>query len=128
MKAGEWTFPITPVAASRPRVVRGRGGYFLMPYKGFRQDMADLVPEVLGEFVPLEGRLEVDLELYVKRPKTTKLSEPAADLDNYIKSVFDSLNTHLWIDDKQIIKLYAQKAWAQPDEPGYFIIGVSTLD
>ena len=105
----EWTFPISPVAASRPRVSK-HGAYFTGPYKKFRTDMINLVPEVIGDgFLPLDYPLSVDVELYVKRPKKTKLLSPRADIDNYLKAVFDSLNGSLWEDDKQIQTVYAIK-------------------
>jgi len=123
----EWLFPISPVAASRPRVSR-RGAYFAGPYKKFRTEMRSLVPIVLGEsWVPLEGSLKVDLEFYVKQPKTTKLPQPRADIDNYIKSIFDCCNQKLWIDDAQIHSVYATKQWASKGKDGYFIIGVDKL-
>lgn len=123
----EWTFPISPVAASRPRVSR-RGAYFAGPYKYFRKEMVDLVPHILGNsFKPITGPLSVDLELYVKRPKTTKLLAPRADIDNYIKACLDSLNKKLWVDDTQIQKIYACKQWARKQQQGYFVIGVSKL-
>jgi len=123
----EWTFPISPVAASRPRVSR-RGAYFVGPYKEYRKEMIDLVPIILGsKFIPLEGPLKVDLEFYVKRPQKTKLGAPKADIDNYIKATLDSLNKKLWIDDTQIREIYACKEWARPQQQGYFIIGVEKL-
>ena len=90
--------------------------------------MIDLVPIVLGDgFFPYTGPLSVDVEVYVKHPKKTKLSAPRADIDNYIKAAFDSLNNHLWEDDTQIQQVYAVKQWAEQDEDGYFIIGVDEL-
>tara|TARA_R110000824_G_scaffold319823_1_gene506805 strand:+ start:136 stop:537 length:402 start_codon:yes stop_codon:yes gene_type:complete len=122
----EWTFPISPVAASRPRVSK-HGAYFTGPYKKFRTDMINLVPEVIGDgFLPLDYPLSVDVELYVKRPKKTKLLSPRADIDNYLKAVFDSLNGSLWEDDKQIQTVYAIKQWAPSiDDVGWFSIGVN---
>ena len=123
----EWSFPISPVAASRPRVSR-HGAYFTGPYKKFRTAMIDIVPDVLGDgFIPMDSAIAVDVEVYVKRPKKTKLSAPRADIDNYLKAIFDSLNGKLWDDDKQIIKVYAVKQWAAEDSDGYFTIGVSKL-
>jgi len=124
----EWTFPISPVAASRPRVSR-RGAYFTGPYKAFRTDMIELVPEVLGEgFIPFSRPVRVDIECFVKQPKKTKLDAPRADIDNYLKAIFDSLNGKMWDDDTQIISVYATKQWAPKGEEGYFTIGVDELD
>jgi len=123
----EWTFPISPIAASRPRVSK-HGAYFKGPYKRFRQEMPEIILDILGHnFKPIEGDLAVDLELVITRPKQTKLTAPRADIDNFVKAVFDSLNGYLWEDDRQILKLYAVKQWAEVGEEGYFTIGVDKL-
>jgi Holliday junction resolvase RusA-like endonuclease len=119
----EWSFPISPVAASRPRVSK-HGAYFAGPYKTFRREAADIVDEILGDWEPLTGPLVVDLELYISRPKTTKLASPKADIDNFVKAVFDVMNGRLWGDDSQVIKLYATKQWAE-DNNGYFVLGIT---
>ena len=123
----EWTFPISPVAASRPRVSK-HGAYFAGAYKKFRKDMVDLVPTVLGYgFIPIDNPLRVDVELYVKQPKKTKLDSPRADIDNFLKAVFDSLNGWLWEDDTQILQVYASKQWAPKGEEGYFTMGIDKI-
>lgn len=122
----EWAFPISPVAASRPRVSR-RGAYFAGPYKKFRVEMAELVPIILGSHEPFIGPIKVDVEFYCTQPKKTKLAAPRADIDNYLKACFDSLNGLLWEDDTQIQSVYATKQWAQKDEDGYFVIGVDMI-
>jgi Holliday junction resolvase RusA-like endonuclease len=120
----EWRFPLNPVAASRPRVSR-HGAYYTGPYKKFREECIEVVPFVLGDyFDPYECPLRVDAEFFVKRPKTTKLDMPRADIDNFLKAVFDVLNKKLWIDDTIIRSVYATKQWAAEGEDGYFIIGV----
>tara|TARA_R110000824_G_scaffold96585_1_gene231182 strand:+ start:4340 stop:4723 length:384 start_codon:yes stop_codon:yes gene_type:complete len=123
----EWEFPISPVAASRPRVSR-HGAYFTGPYKEFRKVMTDLVPTMIGDMDPIAYPLHVDLEIYVKRPKKTKLDAPRGDIDNYIKAIFDSMNGLLWDDDVQVRCVYATKQWASEGEDGYFVIGVDKYD
>ena len=121
----EWLFPVSPVAASRPRVSR-HGAYYTGPYKYFRQEMAEVVPLILGEsFIPLTGSLKVEVEIFIKQPKKTRLVAPKADIDNFVKAVFDCLNDRLWEDDKQVIQLYAVKQWTKRD--GYFTVGVDEL-
>lgn len=123
----EWTFPISPIAASRPRVSK-YGAYFAGPYKEWRKVMVDLVPQVIGDgFFPYETPLSVDIELFVGQPKKTKLLTPRADIDNYVKAVFDALNGKLWEDDKQVCKLYATKQWAPKGEEGCFILGLDEI-
>jgi Holliday junction resolvase RusA-like endonuclease len=124
---GEWTFHLSPVSASRPRISKRRA-YFTGPYKVYRQAMIELVPETIGyDFDPLAGPLKVDVEFYCTRPKKTKLDSPRADIDNYLKACFDSLNGKLWVDDTQIQSVYAVKQWAAPGEDGYFVVGVEKL-
>jgi len=123
----EWAFPISPVAASRPRVSR-HGAYFAGPYKVFRSDCVDVIDFVLGpDFQPYDQPIKVDVELFVRRPKTTKLVMPKADIDNFLKAVFDSLNKKLWVDDNIIQSVYATKQWAEVGEDGYFTVGVDLL-
>ena len=124
----EWLFPISPVAASRPRVSR-HGAYFAGPYKKFRQEMAEIVPMLLGtSFIPYTTPLKTDIEFYVTCPKKTKLGAPRADIDNFIKAVLDCMNGFLWEDDTQIREIYATKQWTEPKKQGYFIIGVDELE
>tara|TARA_R100000664_G_C2751524_1_gene138809 strand:- start:34 stop:414 length:381 start_codon:yes stop_codon:yes gene_type:complete len=123
----EWVFPISPVAASRPRVSR-HGAYFAGPYKTFRSECVDIIEFVLGpDFQPYEQPIKVDVELFIRRPKTTKLVMPKADIDNFLKAVFDSLNKKLWVDDNIIQSVYATKQWAEVGEDGYFTVGVDLL-
>lgn len=120
-----WKFDIPPVAASRPRVGKW-GAYYSGPYRDFREQARDKVMDILGsEFKPLQGPLAVVIELYVTRPKTTKLDYPKPDIDNYAKAVLDVLNGLMWEDDSQIISVYVTKQWAEENEEGYFTIEVN---
>jgi Holliday junction resolvase RusA-like endonuclease len=123
----EWVFPISPVAASRPRVSR-HGAYFAGPYKAWREEIIDIIDFVLGpDFKPFDQPIKVDVELFIRRPKTTKLAMPRADIDNFLKAVFDSLNKKLWVDDTLIQTVYATKQWAEKGSEGSFIIGVDYI-
>lgn len=118
-------FDIPPVAASRPRVGKW-GAYYSGPYKDFREQAKEKIQDILGsEFKPLLGPLAVVIEIYVTRPKTTKLDYPKPDIDNYTKAVLDVLNGIMWEDDSQIISVYATKQWAEENEEGYFTIEVN---
>ena len=124
----EFIFNINPIAASRPRVSKF-GAYFTGPYKKFRVDAVDIVDSTLGmDWSPLEGAIHVDVAIVAKRPKTTKLEYPKADIDNYLKAIFDCLNGKLWVDDKQIIVVEASKAWSEPGEEGYFSIRINEIN
>ena len=122
----EWIFNINPTAASRARVsFKGGHGYFVGPYKRFRDEMKDLVPAVIGDHSPYMGDIAVTVEFIAKRPKTTKLSSPRGDIDNYLKAIFDALNGKLFDDDKQIVICHARKAWSDSnEEEGYIKVSV----
>mgnify|MGYP003641671900 CR=1 FL=1 len=129
MLGGEWTFNLNPVAASRPRFSKHGHAYFAGAYKQFRKDMIDEADVVLGELEPLQGPLSVDLEIFVCKPKSTKLHSPRGDIDNFTKAIFDSLNGRLWEDDRQIEKLYVVKCWTDSCEyDGWFKVGVDLID
>ena len=119
----QWVFPISPVAASRPRVSKW-GSYYTGPYKTFRQDVQPVIVDVLGEWTPMSGPIEVDIGVYPTKPRTSKLDYPRPDVDNYVKSVLDSCNGIVWLDDSQIVKIVARKEWA---EQGYFTMEVNEL-
>jgi Holliday junction resolvase RusA-like endonuclease len=55
------------------------------------------------------GPLVVILNVFVRKPKTSKLLYPIGDVDNYAKAYLDSLNGHAWHDDKQVISLTVTK-------------------
>jgi Holliday junction resolvase RusA-like endonuclease len=119
----EFTFPVSPVAASRPRVGR-HGSYYTGAYKRFREEATKVANRILKNFNPLEGELNVDIKCYCTRPKSTKLAYPRSDADNLAKAVMDIMNKKLWVDDSQIIGMYVSKEWAPPEKEGYFIVAV----
>ena len=121
----EATYPINPVAASRPRVTTKGHTYYAGPYKDFRKDIKPLVEELTKGFVPLVGPLSVEVDIWVRRPKSTKLLSPRADIDNYLKAIFDQFNKILWEDDSQITTIRAMKSWTESNDiDGSFFIRV----
>ena len=66
--------------------------------------------------------------MYVTKPKRTKLDYPKADIDNYLKAIFDCLNGKLWVDDKQVVVVHAAKSWTDPGDEGYFVIKVEGIN
>lgn len=118
----EYTFPLNPVPASRPRVSRW-GTYFSGPYKDFRAKAVELLPQYLGPKVEVVSYpIRVDLEVYPEMPKSTKLAFPKPDVDNYAKAILDACNGVLWEDDSLIKSLYVTKDWSTG--PGYFVVSI----
>ncbi len=102
---------IDPVPCPRPRVGRF-GAYYPAKYSNWRKKFQLELGRVVGKgFRPSKDFLFVDIVFTCKKPRTTKLTYPKPDIDNYAKSVLDACNGVLWLDDSQIIHLYATKLW-----------------
>ena len=85
--------------------------------------MVALTSEI--DTTPSESLLDVDVGFYIGMPKSwskkkRKLKngqycDNNADLDNYEKAIFDSLNKVLYVDDRQIVEISSRKIYS--DEP-----------
>lgn len=100
--------------------------------QGWREAVAIVAGSAVNE--PLEGPLDVSLSFFFPRPKShygtgknselVKTSAPVhhaqkPDIDNVIKSTLDGMNGVLYGDDKQVIRIWAEKRWAhRPDQSG----------
>lgn len=111
------TLQLAPVPASRPRfrVIKTKFGkqfvhtYYAGAYKTFLEQAKG----ALLERVPLEGLLEVSIDCYVEKPKTSKRSTPRGDVDNYAKGVLDVLTDRkFWGDDDQVVALQVTKSFS----------------
>lgn len=119
----ELVIDLAPVPASRPRVTKW-GTYYTGRYKQWMKDAEATIPEA---DVAFEGNLNVTLDLVCHKPKTTKRQCPLGDIDNYAKSVLDSLTKKgYWKDDDQVIHLYAHKRWPNPTEVPHVRVRIET--
>ena len=85
------------------------------------------VKKKYGEFPKLEGPVELNLMFHVARSKShygtgrngdqVKQSAPAypgrSDIDNYSKFVMDCLNKRAFEDDRQVVRLIAEKRFSK---------------
>lgn len=110
-------FPMEPLPASRPRVTRW-GTYIAKPYKGWLAAAAKYLKTV-NVTIP-EGHLRVHVEIVCTKARTSKLTTPKGDIDNYVKAPLDAI-THakLWNDDKWVTELEARKRFAIPSESAH---------
>jgi len=121
------TFNINPVPASRPRVTRW-GTFYGKRYKEFKREMGMMliesdVPSPINPVLWLEDLISADMTFFVpmakswsKKKKSLKdgqFCDNNADLDNYEKSILDSLSTVYFHDDRQIVQQKSQKIWAE---------------
>jgi Holliday junction resolvase RusA-like endonuclease len=112
-------FDINPVPASRPRVSRW-STYYPKKYTQFKKDMEALTSEL--DTTPCENLVCVSLEFMIKIPKSWSKKKRLegentycnnnSDIDNYIKAILDSLNGVFFIDDKQVVEIFAIKKYS----------------
>lgn len=116
--------PLNPVPASRPRVSRHAGVYYLKTYSTWMKQAALYLPK--GEPV-FTGPVAVAVQHFVKRPKTTKLSAPRGDVDNYLKATLDAITKcgAAWSDDDQVVTLIGTKRFTV-EEPRTEVIIVDS--
>lgn len=111
-------FDIDPVPASRPRVTRW-GTYYGERYKQFKADMEKLL---MGKGKnPISEPVKTDITFWVPIPKSYPKKKRDelhgthcignADIDNYEKALYDSLNDVIWNDDKQVVEHRTRKMW-----------------
>ena len=62
---------------------------------------------------PVEGAIEIKLDFIYQRPKSVKRPLPivAPDLDKQIRSVLDALTGVAYVDDGQVISIWATKRY-----------------
>lgn len=118
----------------RPRVVKGRA-YTPKQTQVYERDLALAGLSCRQGQGLIEAGQPVCLRIkcLYKRPDRARAlglclgggSRP--DLDNVCKLVSDSLNGVLYADDRQIVRLYAEQAYAPPGAPEALIVNVSEL-
>ena len=95
----EFTVPIEPMPARRPRF--GRGVTYNDPkYTAFKAAVGYYARRAMQGREPLTGAVKLDVDFYRKRKPT---SRNYGDWDNHGKAVSDALNGICYRDDEQII-------------------------
>ena len=64
---------------------------------------------------PSSDPISIDLKFFMPKPRTVKREYPsvAPDLDKLIRAVLDGLTAIAYIDDGQVVKISAQKAYGE---------------
>lgn len=110
---------IAPMPTPRPRfVARGKfvSTYYPKPYVAYTDALRDMLSEQMEGNAAVEGPVSVAINITVERPKTTKLTAPKPDVDNYAKGVLDAMTkAGIWNDDTQVVDLTVSKRWGDVD-------------
>lgn len=116
---------IEPKPQTRPRFSKF-GTYEDPKMKAWRRQCSKLIAKHHADQPSLEGALRTRVKFFIKAPQyisKVKKNRQAltdeiipvskkADLDNYIKALFDSANGILYKDDGQIAEIYAVKVYS----------------
>jgi Holliday junction resolvase RusA-like endonuclease len=112
-------FDINPVPAARPRVSRW-STYYPKKYTRFKKEMEALTGEL--DSTPCENLVCVSLKFKIKTPQSWSKKKRLerentycnnnSDIDNYIKAMLDSLNGVYFIDDRQVVEVFASKKYS----------------
>lgn len=103
----------------RHRAIRKRDGtitsanYLPMSHDVWRYKKA-IQSQVRGAMAgrpPWDTEVQLQIIFYCRRPQTVPKNGyiPAKDIDNYIKAVLDALNGVLYVDDRQVTRITAEK-------------------
>lgn len=105
------------VPAGRPRVTRW-GTYYPKTYQDWIATTDAGIEEHGYDVIQTEGLWKVHVTSIFKRPIKLTRPTPRADLDNIVKGPLDMITKKqlVWLDDKDIIELSADKRYAEPGE------------
>ena len=99
-------------------------------HKRWRNVVAFAALELVTEgWELLDEPLELSVIFYLPRPKTVQDREyPSVmpDVDKLLRAVFDSLSGVIYVDDSRVVRVSAQKLYADSRGPGA-LIRVNTL-
>ena len=111
---------IDPVPASRPRVGKF-GVFYSATYTQFMNDMMWHKRSIKKLLLSEPLRADITFWKKISASQSKKMTDQMhntycvsnVDLDNLEKAIYDSLNGHLYLDDKQIVEHSTRKKWTK---------------
>lgn len=96
------------------------------PWRAIVSKAATQAGDDAGLMEPLQPPYKVSVWFFIEKPRSTRAAHPVAptvgDVDKLARAVCDALKTGGLIeDDRFVIKLVAEKAWAVGEKPGAII-------
>ena len=118
--------PGKPVGKGRPRFTRNGHTYTPGKTRAYEAAVAWECRKAMKGKLPSELPQNVSVEVMVKPPKSwsktkTKnalgglIAPGRPDIDNYLKAVLDGCNGVAFLDDSQVVAVYATKRYAETD-------------
>lgn len=125
------TFHVEGTPAPKGSKVRTRYGMFesskrVKPWETLVKAAAMRAGDDACLLGPLQPPYRVEMWFFIAKPRTTRAKHPVAptigDTDKLARAVNDALTqSGLIEDDRHIIKLTAEKAWAVGEKPGVIV-------
>ena len=115
-----------PTGKARPRFAKGRA-YTPKPTTEYESAVRQAYVSS-GGINHDDSPITINITAYFRKAKTNKMSSPMLkpDSDNIAKIICDALNNVAYNDDKQIISLKVDKAWAD-DETEKVVVEVEEI-
>lgn len=118
--------PGKPVGKGRPRFTRSGNTFTPEKTRAYEAAVAWECRKAMKGKLPSTLPQNVSVEVMVKPPKSwTKIKTKNAlggfiapgrpDIDNYLKAVLDGCNGVAFLDDSQVVAVYATKRYAETD-------------
>ena len=113
------SFPYPPTAKGRPRFNMKTGTTYTPHETKLFEAHIKRYASLHWKRVPLAGPVRLRLIFNFTKPKSCKKPElllwhtKRPDLDNLGKSILDALNGVLYVDDSQIVQIWAEKKYAE---------------
>lgn len=108
--------PVRPVPKGRPRI--GKGGHAFTPQRtrDYEADVSRFMREAMRGRAPMKGPVAVEVTVSKAGAvlrfwplKDHAGSKLRGDVDNYVKALLDAANGIIVADDKQVMKIVAEK-------------------
>jgi Holliday junction resolvase RusA-like endonuclease len=123
----------------RPRM--GKSGHFYTPKKTHDSEntIGYAAKTAMKGREPFTGYLKVEIDFLVRPPESWSMKRKQAamagdsfptknDLDNQIKSVLDSMNDIVYVDDRRIVMLKAIRSYGDEDNTHIAVTEIDSAD
>ena len=124
-----------PVAWQRVKV--NHAGFRYVPKKT-REAKKEMARQIMAQLKQppnlatlIKGPVSLTAKIRRSRPKsarTRKYPHVCPDLDNFIKGIMDCMNNVVWVDDAQVVRLFAGKEYATEKHPPGITIMIQELE